>query len=357
LKVGLVIYGSIDTPTGGYLYDRMLVRQLEQEGHEVEVVSQTRHGYLDCIRDNFSVELLGLLRSLDIDVLVEDELNHISLFQLNHALKKQVDYPLVSIVHHLSSCAARERQEREMYAYFEERFLRTMDGFVFNSNATRRTVSRILGREVKGVVAHPGRDHLVPKPRDLDVGKGERLRILYSGNVLPHKGLDILVRSLGLLRSHGIDSFHLSVAGALLDQDFHARITDLVERCDLHDHVEIRGFVSQEEFERLLGESHVMIVPSYYEGYGIVYAEAMGYGMPVIASSAGGAAEMVRDGVDGFLVDPGDYRQLSDRIMILIEQPKLLIDMGANARERFRSLPTWEQSMNRVIEFLLSIQG
>lgn len=357
MKVGLVIYGSIDTPTGGYLYDRMLVRQLEQEGHGVEVVSQMRHGYLDCIQDNFSGEMLELLKSLDIDVLLEDELNHISLFQLNRALKTEVDYPFVSIVHHLSSCAARERQEREMYAYFEEKYLETVDGFVFNSDATRRTVSRILRREVKGVVAHPGKDHLVAKPRDLDIRKGERLRILYSGNVLPHKGLDILVRSLGLLRSRGIDSFHLSVAGALLDQNFHSKITDLVERCDLHDHVEIMGFVSQGEFERLLGESHVMVVPSYYEGYGIAYAEAMGHGMPVIASSAGGAAEMVSDGVDGFLVHPGDCQQLSNRIMTLIEKPELLIEMGRRARERFRSLPTWEESMKRVIEFLLSIQN
>ena len=70
--------------------------------------------------------------------------------------------------------------------------------------------------------------------------------------------------------------------------------------------MELLGAASDEALGRVLAESHVLAVPSSYEGYGIVYAEALGHGLPVIASTAGAAGEVLADGREGFLVAPGD---------------------------------------------------
>ena len=104
MRIGLVIYGNLDTLSGGYLYDRKLVEFLRDEGDEVEIISIPWRNYAAHLTDNFSPSLLGRLDSPNFDVLIQDELNHPSLFLLNRRLKSLVNYPIISIVHHLRSC-------------------------------------------------------------------------------------------------------------------------------------------------------------------------------------------------------------------------------------------------------------
>ena len=115
MKIGLLIYGSLDTISGGYLYDRMLVEHLRAGGDEVEVVSLPWVGYGRALLQNFSHSLRQRLANADFDLLLQDELNHPSLFWLNWRLKRQVHYPLVSIVHHLRQSEQHPRGLRSLY--------------------------------------------------------------------------------------------------------------------------------------------------------------------------------------------------------------------------------------------------
>ena len=105
MRIGLVIYGSLDTLSGGYLYDRMLVEHLRRQGDEVEIFSLPWRDYARHLTDNLSTGLLRRLQGSRLDVLLQDELNHPSLFWLNRRL--HVNYPIVSIVHHLRSSEKR----------------------------------------------------------------------------------------------------------------------------------------------------------------------------------------------------------------------------------------------------------
>ena len=89
MRVGLVVYGSLDVLSGGNLYDRMLVSALEEAGHDVELVSIPHRSYaLDLVR-NFSRALERRLTNASFDVLVQDELIHPSVFRLNIGISKQ----------------------------------------------------------------------------------------------------------------------------------------------------------------------------------------------------------------------------------------------------------------------------
>src|SRR5512146_736280 len=93
MKVGLVIYGSLDTLSGGYLYDRKLVEYLRSRGDTVEIISLPWRNYPTHFVDNLSFKLPG-----NLDLLIQDELNHPSLIFANQG---KHPYPILSLVHHL----------------------------------------------------------------------------------------------------------------------------------------------------------------------------------------------------------------------------------------------------------------
>jgi glycosyltransferase involved in cell wall biosynthesis len=345
---GLVVYGDIDTPTGGYLYDRMLVNHLEERGHEVEIISQERLPYLENIRHNFSWELVERVKELSPDLLLEDELNHISLFESNRRLREEVGCPMISIVHHLSCRASRSEKEAAMFEYFESLFLMSVDGFLFNSQATRESVEELVGRKM-GVVAHPGKDHL-PIEHGSWKHEHDTFRMLFVGNVLPHKGLDILVSAVASLDDDAI----LDVVGSELDREYLGRVGRMIVANDLTERVVFHGHVPRSELEQLMIRADVLVVPSFMEGYGIVYAEALGYGLPIVATTAGGAREVLTDDC-GILVEPGNVDKLSEALAELMDDPTRRARMGEAARERYRDLPRWSDSMEIALNFLVGI--
>jgi len=83
MKISLVIYGSLDTLNGGYLYDRKLVNYLKNSGDSVEIFSLPSRAYAPCLGDNLGRNLLRRLVHAKPDILLQDELNHPSLFLLN----------------------------------------------------------------------------------------------------------------------------------------------------------------------------------------------------------------------------------------------------------------------------------
>jgi glycosyltransferase involved in cell wall biosynthesis len=94
-------------------------------------------------------------------------------------------------------------------------------------------------------------------------------------------------------------------------------------------------------------------VPSSFEGYGIVYLEGMCFGLPAIGTTAGAASEIISEGVNGFLIGPGDAELLADRLKLLNGKRDVLIRMSLAARARYLRQPKWEQTASQIREFLL----
>lgn len=359
MKAGLVIYGSLATVSGGYLYDRLLADRLRGQGTEVEVLSLFPGSYGRTLADNLSDTLPRAVQAMAPDLLMEDELCHPSLFILNRRLRKTLRGPIIPIVHHLRSCEARPAWLNRLYRLVEKRYLETADGFIVNSETTRAAVLDVLGRDVPCVVALPGGDHLAPDmTEEMIVERCRRpgpLRILFTGNVISRKGLHTLVEALGRLPA---ESWELTVAGSLLaDPRYARRIGRLIAGAGLQGRIKLLGAVSHEVLAGLLKSHHCLAVPSSYEGYGIAYLEAMGFGEPVIASSAGAVPEVVGHGREGFLTLPGDAAALASSIGRLICDRELLLAMSLMARRRYLGQPTWAEGSARVGDFLREMMG
>jgi len=347
MRVGLALYGSLDERSGGFRYDRKLVEGLRRAGDSVEVVELPWRAYPRGLLDNASPTIRDRLR-VDVDVMVQDELAHPSLVLAN----RDLPYPIVSVVHHLR--ASEPRRLSPLYRAVERRYLATVDGVVCNSAATRDAVASLGVDPGSTVVAPPAGDRFDPAVDDAEIRAraNERpLRVAFVGNVEPRKGLDTLVE--GVARADA--AVDLTVVGRAVDESHVEDVRRLVRERGLGDRVRFSGRLSDAALADVLRGSHVLAVPSRYEGFGIVYLEGMSFGLPAIASRAGGATETVTDGETGALVDPDDPAAVARALDGFAADPDRLAEMGRAARRRYERHPDWAESTARVRRLLAEV--
>jgi glycosyltransferase involved in cell wall biosynthesis len=356
VQVGLLIYGSLDTISGGFIYDRHLVRYLKEQGDRVEVIALPWRPYGPSLLDNLNP---GLRRRLELgafDVLLEDELVHPSCFWLNQRLRARINYPLVAIVHHLRCREQQAAWPTRLYRQVEKRYLASVDGFICVSRTTATDVRDLLGWEAPLAVASPGRDGLPGgvSPAEIEAratGPGP-FQIIFVGNLIPRKELHTLLAALANLS--GAD-WRLTVIGSLdLDAAYVSAIRSQIQKLGLSPRVNLLGTQPAPELAARLAASHLLAVPSSYEGFGIVYLEGMHFGLPALASTAGAARELIRPEDNGFLVPPGDIASLTRYISLLMEDRELLKRLSLAAYRGAAAHPTWDESAAQARGFLQS---
>jgi colanic acid/amylovoran biosynthesis glycosyltransferase len=170
---------------------------------------------------------------------------------------------------------------------------------------------------------------VIPSGVDIPEETGEEeqpAHVLYVGRLSPEKGILDLVEAA--------DGIPLVVVGdgPLRDKVPHAL-----------------GFVPNAELGPYYRRAAVVAVPSRREGYGVVCAEAMAHGRPVVASRVGGMPSMVEDGHTGILVEPGDPAALRAAIERLLDDPDSRRRLGEAAREKVAELCSWDRVVEQTL--------
>ncbi len=349
MKIGFVIYGSLDTVSGGYLYDRKLVEYFRAQGDTVEIISLPWRNYAAHLTDNFRFRL-----PKGLDILIQDELNHPSLIWANAG---KHPYPIISLVHHLRCSELRPQWQNDFYRVVEKKYLRSVDGFIFNSKTTERVVSGAL--ENRGVVnskpsivAYPPTDRFgdaISESVILERAKGNELRILFLGNVIYRKGLHTLLRAVKSQTS----KVSVDVVGGLASEPQYAyEMERYILTHGLSSVVRFHGALDNQPLIEMYKQAHVMVVPSSYEGFGIVYLEGMGFGLPAIGTTAGAASEVITHSGDGYLIEPNDATALAGHLHELAINRDLLLRLSVNAVRRYHQQPKWDETAKSIREFL-----
>jgi len=346
MRVGLVVYGSIDERSGGFRYDRELVAGLRRAGDAVEVVELPWRQYARGLADNLSGRVRDRLPT-DVDVLLQDELAHPSLLRANRSLP----CPVVGIVHHLR--ASEPRPLAPVYRAIERQYLATVDGAICNSTTTRSVVTDAGVDPAATVVAPPAGDRFDPDIDDATIearAADGPLDVTFVGNITPRKGLDTLVGAVARVEA----DCELTVVGRPVD-DSVASVRKQIHDRGLTDRVTLTGGLSDAALADHLRTSHVLAVPSRYEGFGIAYLEGMSFGLPAIATRAGGADDVVTEGETGFLVDPDDPAAVASALTTLATDRERLAEMGVAARRRYERHPDWAATTARVRDLLVTL--
>lgn len=359
MRIGFIIYGSLDTLTGGYLYDRFVAQGLTGLGHEVEVISLPAGSYLRRLCCGFSPGLLRRLLAGRFDILIQDELCHPSLFFVNKRLRWHTDSPLlVALVHHVLCDEPRPRWQNMFLGLVEKSFIATVDGFIHNSKTTRRKVASLIDHSRPEVIAYPAGDRFgSPLAAEVIAERTHRpgpLELLFLGIVIPRKGLLPLLSALA-----GVDRdvWRLSIAGGLdFDAAYTASAEKLIRQLELSDSVRFLGPLHDDDLVETLSVSHLFCMPYAYEGFGIAILEAMAFGLPAIGCSNGAAHETISHGTNGFLLDTDDLAGLAPLLLQLHQDREQLQQMTLAACATYFSRPKWQDSIAAIDTFLRKIR-
>lgn len=335
----LVIPGTLDTKTGGYVSDRQIVDGLRRRGWDVVLTSlpgeypvpadadrAAAAAALAAIPDRSLVLVDGLaLGALPVEAACEHQRLH-----------------LVALVHHplgLETGLAADAVQRLLDS--ERRALESVRGVVVTSPRTIAAVEPLGVPRHRIVVVEPGTE---AAPDARGSGAGGR-HLLCVASLTPRKGHDTLFDALeGML---DLD-WHLTCVGSAARDSAHAaRLAVRASTPPLRDRVRLAGELSGPSLEAAYDAADLFVLPTHYEGYGMVVAEALARALPVVSTATGAVPELVGEDA-GVLVPPGDAVALRAVLRTLMTDTAQFARLRAGARAARPRLPSWDDACARM---------
>jgi glycosyltransferase involved in cell wall biosynthesis len=182
---------------------------------------------------------------------------------------------------------------------------------------------------------------------------GNSIRLLFLANLIPSKGIFDVLESLIILKKYH-ESLIFDIAGVWFEDDIKYRCIEIVEKNNLP--VIFHGQVIGAFKYQLLSDSDIFIFPPKApEGHPYVIVEAMAAGLPIISTDQGAIIESVRDGVNGYIVEPGKPEQIAKKIQYLIEHPEIRLAMARESRRLYEENFTEEKMIGKLTQTFNSI--
>jgi glycosyltransferase involved in cell wall biosynthesis len=321
MPVFFVVPDAIDEPdsvSGGNVYDQHVREGLRRSGWEVRMVlipagdgSMTARK-LSQLPDGALILIDGLIAVRESEALTAQS-SRLRIVVLAHMV---ADFP----------------SEREA--------LRAAKRIIATSGWTRsELISRDFAELHDVVVAHPGTD-----PAALTLGSRSGGRLLCVGVVAPHKGQDLLVRALAHLTD--IDDWSCTFVGSLdAAPGFVYELTQSIHRSHLASRVTFTDVLAGSQLESAYSRADLVVVPSRNESFGMVVAEALAHGIPVVAAHVGGIPEAMSSTAAGILVPPEDPWALEVVLRQWLSSPGRRTELRTAAMEARASARTWSATV------------
>lgn len=226
--------------------------------------------------------------------------------------------------------------------------MRSVDTLIVLSPRFVSDFDRVIPRTKKCVVPNFAPPFALAERRS-----PSEMGVLFVGRLSHKKGIYDLLQAVVALRDESAIHFHLAgLEETPADKD---RILSELRHHALQDRVSLAGHVQGRRKAELFARSDVLVLPSYTEIFPMVILEAMAAALPVIATPVGGVADMVVDGVNGFLVPPGEPELLAERIRYLLHHPCRREEMGQNNLRRFNQEYSLDVNLNRIRQIYSSL--
>ncbi|MEM8798042.1 MAG: glycosyltransferase family 4 protein [Pseudomonadota bacterium] len=343
-----IIPGAIDTPSGGYRYDRQIIEEMKVIGAVVDLVSLPGSTYP--FPDEAAISKIDgvIAEAKSADIAVVDGLAGGVLPGLLANLASTM--PVVALIHHpLFLEAGLSEVEADALRGSEAAGLSHVKAVITTSPATTRTVQEMFGFDPEHIhTVIPGVER-GPKNK---LQMGEEARILSIGSISERKGHDVMIDALARIKDL---RFRLDIAGASFGNDsLLASLKHRTTQAGLDGRVTFHGAVTESELDHLYASADFFALASRYEGYGMVYAEAIVRGLPVIGTDGGAIPDTIPPDC-GLIAKAGDPETLSEHLRTMIENHDVRQAMRQAALAAEPAFPTWKSAGALFLETLRGV--
>jgi glycosyltransferase involved in cell wall biosynthesis len=215
--------------------------------------------------------------------------------------------------------------------YYINKILSFIDLLILLSKEQKRFFKKIIN-ENKILEMPNFVDSNVYYPNNRSFDTDDVIKILFiGGEEAKRKGIYDIVKSM----PHVISQIN-KVTFIFIGRFNADRIIDIIGKHKLDSHVDFRGYVKDEEKRTILKNADIFLLPSYAEGLPIAILEAMSSGLPIITTKVGSIPEVIQNGENGYLINPGDYMALADKIVLLSKNYDVRKKMKSNNIKKIR---------------------
>lgn len=324
------IPGDINTVTGGYIYERRLLEQLRVQGRDVQHF-QLAASFPKPTSDDMThaVEILAALdpaRALILDGLIYGSIDPAGL--------AKVRAPIVAMIHHpLALETGLDATLRDhLFATEKDNLALARHVLVPSPHTAKILTSDYDVARDRITIAQPGTEVSGGTPAPIDPPL-----ILSVGIQHPRKGHDVLLHALAEVRDL---PWRAVIVGSVHDANHARELAQIVEKLDLSDKITLTGRLPQKALDGLFATASIFALATRYEGYGMVFDEALAWGLPIVSCATGAVPDTVPKGA-GLLVAPNNAGQMAGALGRVLTDNALRMRMAKAALRAGANLPTW----------------
>jgi glycosyltransferase involved in cell wall biosynthesis len=352
MTLTFIVPGALDQLTGGYLFDRHVVDGLRALGRAVEVrelagsfpmpddaARAAAQAALAALTPGAPAVIDGLALPAFLDLLTAELVQR---------------HRIVGFVHHpLALETGLALETREALALAEARLLPLLVGVLCPSRITAWHMEEYGVPRSRLAVTPPGTTKPALPPRAAP-REGEAVRLLSVAMISPRKGHLLLIEALAELADR---PWHLTCIGSLTrDRAATLALEQAIARHGFGGRVLLAGEWPPERLGAAYAEADCFVLPSYHEGYGMAFAEALVYGLPIVGTTAGAIPETVPADA-AMLVPPGDRDSLARALAMVLDRPALRAQLAVAAAKAGAGLPDWPSAVRHWAQALDRLVG
>lgn len=202
--------------------------------------------------------------------------------------------------------------------------------------------------EIKVIPNGVDTEKFFPKEKEINE-QPTTTKLLFVGRLVYQKGLDLLIDALKELKEY---DWYLTIVG---DGPLRDSLQEIVKQNGLNERVEFTGWVHREKLPSYYQQAHLFVLPSRHEGMSNVVLEAMASGLPVIGTDIAGNQELIIDGETGWLIAPNDLEALKSSLRLVLDNKKILQDMGRKAYHYILKNFSWRKMAEDFLTLLVKL--
>ncbi|MFH8120407.1 MAG: glycosyltransferase family 4 protein [Candidatus Aenigmatarchaeota archaeon] len=262
--------------------------------------------------------------------------------------------------------------EKLVVRRIEKKLIESSSASIAVSNNLKENLTKkakIEENKIKVIYNGVDTEFFYPRPKSVELikklGLEDSFTILFVGRIAPAKGLEFLIHAIKELKHLPLKALIVGPFRYMFGENqktgeisnYAKMLLELVDKLDLKEKIIFTGAIPRNDLPKYYSVADLFVLPSVYEAMPIVLLEAMACGKPLIGSNVGGIPELVKDGYNGFIFKPGDYKDLSNKIRVIFEDKDLRRNFGMRSRELAEKEFSWKIIAKKIYETYNEVMG